>query len=54
MIKNTQFKKVYKYDNHTNSMKMRGCSVNCMISNSQKKDFNSNISSIKLNEIVTI
>lgn len=54
MIKHTQFKKVYKYDYHTNSMKKRGCSVPCMISNSQEKGFYNGISSIKLNRIVTI
>lgn len=54
MIKNTQFKKVYKYDNHIINMKMRGYSVNCIISNSQSKGFYNGASSIKLRGIVTI
>jgi hypothetical protein len=54
MRKHTQTKKVYKYDNHTNSMKIRGCSNNCMISGSQSKDFYNDISFVKLSKVVTI
>lgn len=54
MIKHTQIKKVYKYDNPIINMKMRGYSNDCMISNSQSKGFYNNTSLVKLGEIVTI
>lgn len=54
MIKHTLDHNVFKYDYHTIKMEMRGYYVGCMISNSQSKDFNTNISFIKLNRIVTI
>lgn len=54
MITHTQTKKVYKLDFHSSSMKKRGCSVVCMISNFQSKDFYNDISCSNLTGVTQL